>query len=83
MKKRILGIVTSLMLVISMATILPVMTASADTYGDYEYTAIDEDSVMITKYTGTGDIVIVPSDIDGKAVKAIGERAFRGCTTDH
>jgi hypothetical protein len=56
-----------------------VQVASALTFGDFEYTD-DGTSVTITAYpiTGTGSVV-VPDQIDGKPVTAIGYRAFFNC----
>lgn len=38
--------------------------------------AVDGNGVTITKYTGTAPDVVIPDEIDGKPVTAIGERAF-------
>ena len=46
------------------------------TYGDYEYT-INGGTVEITKYTGTDEVVEIPSEIDGVAVTSIGKFAFQ------
>ncbi|RYD31230.1 MAG: leucine-rich repeat domain-containing protein [Verrucomicrobiaceae bacterium] len=48
---------------------------AAEQFGDFTYSE-DDSSVTITKYTGTGGEVAVPSEIDGKPVKAIGKDAF-------
>ena len=95
MKKRVSGIFTSLLLVLSMVSVLPVMTASAETSGDYEYVELDDGTIEITKYTGTDSVVEIPSEIDGKTVTSIANKpnpradvpgnqsrigAFEGCT---
>ncbi|MDY4574088.1 MAG: leucine-rich repeat domain-containing protein, partial [Intestinibacter sp.] len=54
--------------------------AESTTSGDFEYTDVDG-GVSITKYTGSADEVIIPSTIDGKDVKIIGEAAFAGSST--
>lgn len=51
------------------------IAASAAAYGDLEY-SVDGDTVTITEYTGKGGDVVIPSEIDGKKVTAIGEFAF-------
>lgn len=60
--------------------------------GDFEYVVgiIDEsgwfrkdangDCVEITKYTGSGSEVVIPSEIDGKKAVSIGEAAFSGAS---
>lgn len=56
------------------------ITASAETYGDYEYEIID-DSVSIKKYTGLDNEIEIPSAIGGKSVTSIGYGAFSGRTS--
>lgn len=56
-------------------------TASAEetlTYGDYEYTLINDGMAEITKYIGSDNDVIIPSDINGNSVDVIGKFAFMG-----
>ncbi len=48
-------------------------------YEDYEYEILDDDTIIITKYTGSGTIVNVPLQIDGKSITRIGEEAFADC----
>ena len=43
------------------------------------YEEIEEGTVSITRYIGTEESIIIPSEIDGKPVTSIGERAFDGC----
>ena len=43
--------------------------------GDYEYIA-SGDTATITKYTGSGSIIMVPSSLDGYTVTKIGDNAF-------
>lgn len=45
---------------------------------DFEYT-IENDEVTITKYRGEGGNVVIPSQIGGKDVTAIGDMAFYEC----
>ena len=57
------------------------VSASAETYGDYEYKVLDNSTVEITKYSGTDEKVVVPSTINGKKVTSIGKSAFFYCTS--
>ncbi len=57
------------------------LTAYAETYGDYEYTILDDGTVEITKYKGSEASVTIPSTIDGKSVTSIGDEAFYNCTS--
>ncbi|MBQ9376127.1 MAG: leucine-rich repeat protein [Ruminococcus sp.] len=81
MKAKTISILTAIIMVISMVTILPVMTVSAETYGDYEYTVIEDGTVEITKYNGSATTLDIPSEIDGKAVTQIGKYSFASNNT--
>ncbi|MCR5795892.1 MAG: leucine-rich repeat protein [Solobacterium sp.] len=54
--------------------------AAADVNGDYEY-SVNAAGITITGYTGSGEEVVIPSEIDGMPVKGIGGSAFRGCSS--
>ena len=87
--KKILSFLTALTLVFGAGSALPEgalkldtdISASAETYGDYEYTVFDkDDTVSITKYNGTDTNVTIPSVIDGKKVTMIDDDAFKKCS---
>ncbi|MBQ3137710.1 MAG: leucine-rich repeat protein [Clostridia bacterium] len=71
----------SLLLVV-LAILIFSFTVSSQAAGanDFNYSVVDG-SAVITGYVGTGGKVIVPSEIDGYAVTAIGEMAFENCET--
>lgn len=50
--------------------------SAASVSGDYEYTILDDGTVEISKYIGSGGDVAIPSTIGGKAVTSIGSYAF-------
>ena len=83
--KRIVSFIAAAALVFGSAAALPegglsldtVMTAVAQTYGDYEYEVLDNGGIMITKYIGSAPEVTVPSVIDNKSVVAINSGAFK------
>ena len=55
------------------------ITASAETSkNDFEYRVLNDDTIEITKYTGNGGNVVIPSTIDGKKVTGF-FTAFSGC----
>ncbi len=55
------------------------ITASAEAVsGDYAYEELSDGTVSITKYNGTESIVEIPTEIDGKTVTKIGDKAFMG-----
>ena len=78
-KRRLLSIVLSLCMVLAL---MPQMVfADTTTDGNFEYSVSEEtDEVTITKYTGSDTNVVIPSQIDGKTVTAIGNAAFRSQT---
>ncbi len=53
------------------------MTALAD---DFTYTVNPDGTITITGYSGPGDAVVIPSEIDDKTVTGIGVHAFDNCT---
>ncbi|MEG2859488.1 MAG: leucine-rich repeat protein [Clostridia bacterium] len=53
-----------------------VVTKAQASAGDFAVKALDEQSIMITKYTGGATDVTIPSTIDGRKVTTIGEKAF-------
>lgn len=72
MTKRIISFLTSLLMVISLVSVVPVITASAATSGDYEYSVSRDGTIQITGYNGSEENLIIPSTIDGKKVTSIG-----------
>ena len=57
------------------------VAAGAETYGDFEYSVLDDGTVEITDYNGSAERVDIPAKIDGKNVTSIGKNAFRECTS--
>ena len=74
-KKWLLGLVTFAAMVVICA-----VCAGAETYGDFEYSVLDDGTVGITKYTGKAEKVDIPKKIDGKSVTRIGANAFEYCS---
>lgn len=88
--RRVLTVALCAALVGGTAASLPVflpdsgITASAAenlTYGDFEYTLLDDGSVGIADYNGSGGAVTIPSKIAGKSVTNIGYYAFSECSS--
>jgi hypothetical protein len=51
------------------------------TYGDYEYTLLEDGTVEIMYYIGEEEDLEIPAEIDGKAVTSIGEYGFQSNRT--
>ena len=68
----------------SAATGLMQVQAAQTTYNytvgnsTYTYTILTDDTIKITKYKGTDESIVIPSEIDGKKVTVIGSSAFYG-----
>ena len=77
--KKFVPILLSLLLVVQALPnlALPILAAQD---GDFTYELIDSGTnVSITKYTGTGSNVTIPSTIGGKNVTSIGNFSFESC----
>ena len=82
--KRIISFLAALALVFGTGAALPEgavrldtgILASALTYGDYEYTVLEDGTVAISGYSGSEAYLNIPAKIENKAVTVIGEYAF-------
>ena len=54
-----------------------ITVSAAEIYDDFEYTVSDDNTVTVTKYTGTNAKVTVPEKINSKTVTAVGSYAFQ------
>ena len=66
--------------VFAVMAVVCAVAAGAETYGDFNYSVLDDGAVEITGYNGSAEKVDIPAEIDGKSVTSIGIRAFRWCT---
>ena len=60
-KKWLLGLVTFAAMVVVCA-----VCAGAETFGDYEYSVLNDGTVEITGYSGSAEKVDIPEKIDGR-----------------
>ena len=63
-------------MVLSLVSVGSVASVSAATEGDFEYTE-DWHGIIITKYNGFEENLVVPSKLDGSEVVGIGDGAFQ------
>lgn len=49
-------------------------------YGDFRYYCDDDGNVLISKYVGDAENVVIPAEINGKKVTAISHGAFFWCS---
>ena len=93
MKKtsKILSLVLALAMTIGIFTIVPLTVNAAETNAnviathdssvstsDYQYKVLDNHTVELTNYIGSGGIVEIPSELGGYEVSWIGPHAFAG-----
>ncbi len=76
LKKLLLGLVT-----VTAMAVFCALCAGAESFENFNYSLLDDGSVVIEDYTGSAAVLEIPSDIDGKAVTAIGNKAFYYCST--
>ena len=74
---------TIALILILAALFIPTVTAEEApteyTSGDYRYTLQPDGTAAIVKYTGSASELSIPDTLDGYAVTAIGNEAFRLC----
>ena len=75
LKKWLLGLMTFAAMVVICA-----VCAGAETYGDFQYSVLDDGTVKITKYIGSAEKVDIPKKIDGMSVTRISDSAFEYCS---
>ncbi len=83
-KRKLFASVLAIALAFGSAAVLPgkffgsgsVIEASAETSGDYTYTVLDDGTVRITRYNGSGGDITVPAKLDGKAVSEVASYVF-------
>ena len=82
--KKVISLLMSLVMLLSITAGLN-LTANADdenstlTYGNYEYSINDDNTVTITGYYGSATELDILSTINGKKVTSIGDSAFSWC----
>lgn len=69
-----------LFILLSSTFFVAIDNASAAQDGDYTY-IIDGDAVTITGYSGLGGAIVIPSELGGHEVGAIGNRSFENCSS--
>ncbi|MBQ9472707.1 MAG: leucine-rich repeat domain-containing protein, partial [Ruminococcus sp.] len=87
--KRIISLLLSVIMIMSVFSIVPFTAgaveaeaaATAETEGDYKYDVLYDGTAEITKYTGEGGDVTIPSSLGGYIVTSIGAWAFEGLTS--
>ena len=86
MKKKVLAFLTAVTMVFGTGGVLPdtsivlgsLIEARADSYGNYEYTVLDDGTIEINKYkSGLGNMISIPSQINGRCVTRIGMSVFK------
>lgn len=82
--KKILSLFMSLLMLLSVTSGLTFTSFADDeikTYGEFEYKT-DGSDIYIYQYTGTDADVVIPSEIDGMKVTALGYPCYNGSIFD-
>ena len=66
---------TAAVLFLTVENGIAITASAAETYGNFQYET-ENDTVIITKYTGSDKNLTIPSEINGKSVTSIGNSAF-------
>ena len=83
-KKRILPMLLTLSIVMSMLGVLPIGVFALEQEqqsGDYTFVELNGNFCAITKYNGSDSEVTIPSTLDGLMVQKISSGAFKNNTT--
>lgn len=76
---KILSLLLAVVILISTVfSVTAFATADDGTYKNFKYTVTDENSAVISKYTGNESSVEIPESINGYPVTEIGDSAFKG-----
>ena len=72
MKKKL---IKNLLLVLTLVVLCLAVgvTASAETWGDYKYSVLENGTIEINKYIGDDTEITIPSEIDGMMVTKLGD----------
>ena len=81
-RTKIISQFLAVIILISAALCVPVSAGAEDlTSGDYKYTLNTDDTIGISGYIGNANDITIPSEIDGRKVTSIADRAFWNCTS--
>ena len=79
MRNKVFSLLTAIALAVGLVGIVPAVSASADSYSDFEYQISDVGTVEIIAYNGSAAELEIPEKIDEKAVTGILDGAFKDC----
>ena len=79
--KKMLAVLLTLLIACSLSFALAEEAPTVYTSGDYKYVLLEDGTAEITDYKGRAKELIIPSELDGYRVTAIGVRAFCYCTS--
>lgn len=78
--KKMLAVISTAM--VTAASLLSALPASAETNGDYEYREMTYNRAEIIKYTGDSKSVTIPTKINGLLVASVADGAFSDTKVD-
>ena len=78
--KKMLVVLLTLLIACSLSFALAEEEPTVYTSGDYKYVLLEDGTAEITDYKGRAKELIIPSELGGYRVTAIGDRAFYYCS---
>jgi hypothetical protein len=76
-KTRLTSLLLAVFMIFGMFSAFPNLKTSAETFGDYTYTILEDGTAEITDYVGNATELEIPSEIEGYVVSSIGHEVFR------
>ena len=79
--KKLLIALLAVMMILPVFSVSPIAEAAGEAFtsGDFTYILLLDGTAQLTQYTGNAEALVIPAELDGHAVAAIGENAFSGC----
>ena len=76
--KKLLALLLTLVMAVSVVSIVPTVSAEETVYtsGDFQYVKLNDKNIRITKYIGEGLDVVIPSKLDNYTVTRVGDDLF-------
>ena len=76
MKKTILRSLSIFLAIFLILGAIPIGVSAAETTSDFEYSILDDGTIMLTRYIGNSSDVFLPEKIDGKIVTKVNAFCF-------
>ncbi|MBQ3668261.1 MAG: leucine-rich repeat domain-containing protein [Clostridia bacterium] len=79
--KKLLACLLAFLLLLCLPALAEEEEAEEHLSGDYSYVVLEDGTAEITEYSGSDDVLEIPSELDGLTVTSIGDIAFSWCSS--